>query len=111
MNTDVRESHMFISDGLTYLHVILPTDEDMESYPKEPLTPAGEWKLSYMDGDGQCNYSDNDSSFGYNVSATSLPNQTISSSPSYQRQNARPPASLFEMMWPSPRLILTMHSS
>ena len=70
MNTDVRESHMFISDGLTYLHVILPTDEDMESYPKDPLTPAGEWKPSDLDDDGQWYDSDDYASFGANVSAT-----------------------------------------
>ena len=39
--TDGRVSRMFISDGLSYLHVKFSTDEEMDSYPKLPLTQAG----------------------------------------------------------------------
>ena len=44
VTTDGRESRMFISDGLSYLPVRFPTDEDMDSYPKVTLNPDGEWK-------------------------------------------------------------------
>ena len=36
-----------------------------------------------------------------------IPDQTMSSSPSYQNKNTRLPASPFQMMWPSPRMLLT----
>ena len=35
---DVRESRMFVIDGIAYLPVRCPTYEDMESYPKVLLT-------------------------------------------------------------------------
>ena len=40
-----------------------------------------------------------------------IPNQKMSSSPSYQRYNTRLPASPFQIMWPSPRVLLTMNPS
>ena len=40
-----------------------------------------------------------------------LPDQTMSLSPSYQRQNTRPPSSPFQMMCPSLRVLLRMNSS
>ena len=66
-----RESHMFISYDMSYLPVRCPTNEDMESYTKVPLTPGVEWKPSNIDLDGQWDDSDNGASFGANVSATS----------------------------------------
>ena len=41
LTTDGRESCMFISDGLAYLPVRWPTDEEMDSYTKVPITSAG----------------------------------------------------------------------
>ena len=49
VTTDGRESCMFIIDGLAYLPIICPTNEDIESYSKVPLTPAGEWNQSDID--------------------------------------------------------------
>ena len=49
VTTDIRESHMFISDVLAYLLVRCPTDEEIESFNKVLLTPTGEWKPSYLD--------------------------------------------------------------
>ena len=40
-----------------------------------------------------------------------IPENTMSLSTSYQRHNTRPPASHFQMMWPSPRVVLTMNYS
>ena len=40
-----------------------------------------------------------------------IPDQIMSLSPSYQRQNTSPPASPFQMMFHSPKVLLTMHSS
>ena len=48
VTTDGREIRMFISDGQACLPVRCPTDEEMETYPKVPLTPYGEWKASYI---------------------------------------------------------------
>ena len=39
-----RESRMFISDGMAYLSVRFPTNDDMDSYTKVTITPDGEWK-------------------------------------------------------------------
>ena len=44
VTTDERESRMFISDVLAYLSVRFPTNEDMDSYPKVPLTSSRAWK-------------------------------------------------------------------
>ena len=41
VTTDGRDSLMFISYCLSYLTAIFPTYEDIYSYPKVPLTPAG----------------------------------------------------------------------
>ena len=49
VTTDGMESCMFIIDRLDYLPVRWPNDEEMESYPKVPLTPDGEWKPLYID--------------------------------------------------------------
>ena len=62
---------MFISGGLAYLPVRRPINEYMESYPNVPLTPAEQWKPLYLDDDSQWDDSDDDKSFGANVSATS----------------------------------------
>ena len=40
-----------------------------------------------------------------------IPDQMMSSSPSYQRQNTRPLTSPFQKIWPSPRVILTIKIS
>ena len=40
---------MFISDGLSYLPVICPTDEDMDEYLNVLLTPEGECNPSDLD--------------------------------------------------------------
>ena len=63
---------MFFSDGLDYLPVWCPTDEDMESFPKVFITPPGEWKPLYIDHDGQWKDYDDEVSIGYNVSDNSL---------------------------------------
>ena len=44
VTTDGRERRMFICDGLAYLLLRCPADEDMELFPKVLLTPPGEWK-------------------------------------------------------------------
>ena len=70
LTTDGRQSRMFISDGLAYLPVRFPTDEDIYLYPKVPLTPAVGQNPQDLDDNGQWDESDNDASFGTNVSAT-----------------------------------------
>ena len=40
-----------------------------------------------------------------------IPNQIMSLSSSCQRQSTRPPASPFQIMWPSPRVLPTMNYS
>ena len=62
---------MFISDGLAYLLVRCPTNDDMESYTKVTPTPSGEWKPSNLDYDDQWDDSDDNARFGANVPATS----------------------------------------
>ena len=71
MTTDGRESCMFISDGLSYLPFILPTDKVLESYPKVPLTPAGEWKPLDLDDYSQWDDSDYNASVDAKFSSTS----------------------------------------
>ena len=71
VTTDGRDICMSISDGLAYIPVIFPTDEEMESYHKAPLTPSGEWKPQDLDEDFQWGDFDNDASFGVNISANS----------------------------------------
>ena len=71
VTTDESESRIFISDRLSYLPVICPTDEEMESYPNVPLTLSGWWKTSDLDDDGQWDDSDDGARFGANISATS----------------------------------------
>ena len=44
----------------------------MYSFPNVILTPSGEWKLSYLDDDGQWKDSDNKVSIVSNISATSF---------------------------------------
>ena len=61
---------MFISDGLAYLPAIFPTDEEMDSYTKANLTPDVEWMPHDIYDYVQWDESDNDASFGANISAT-----------------------------------------
>ena len=61
---------MFIGDGIAYIRVSFPTDEEVESLPKALLTPPGEWKPSYIEDDGQWEDSDDGVSIFYRVSAT-----------------------------------------
>ena len=42
---------MFISNGISYLPVICPNNEDIDTYPKVILNSAGEWKPSDLDDD------------------------------------------------------------
>ena len=42
---------------------------------------------------------------------TVIPDKMMSLSPSYQHQNTSSPASHFQMMWPSPMMLLVMNSS
>ena len=91
---DGRESHMFISDGLAYLPVICPTNEDIESYPKVILFPSVDWKLSDIDDDGQWEDSDDYVGFNTNVYATNFTNIIMSSSRSCQIPNTKPLTSL-----------------
>ena len=42
---------------------------------------------------------------------TVIPHETVFSGPYYQLQNTRPPASSFQMIWPSPRVLLMMNPS
>ena len=67
VTTDGRESCMFIVDRLAYLPIIFPTGEEIESYSKVPITPAGEWKPSDIDEKFQWDDSDDDASFGCQV--------------------------------------------
>ena len=111
MTTDVRETSVFISDRLAYLPVRFPTDEDMESYPKVPLTPEGEWKSWDLYDDGQWDDSQENASFGVNVSGASYTQSgdvfdSILSAPKHKA-----PRVTFKMTWPSPRVLLTMNSS
>ena len=71
VTSEGRKSHMFISDGLAYLPVIYPTNERMDWYPKSTLNSDGEWKPLDIYDDSQWDDSDDDASFGANVSATS----------------------------------------
>ena len=71
VTTDGRESCMFINDRLDYIPVRFPNDEEMESYPKVPLTPSGKWNPSDLDDDCQWDDSDYNSSFGVKVYSTS----------------------------------------
>ena len=71
MTKDGRESQTFISYRLAYLPVRFPNDVEMDSYPKMTLTPDGECNPSDIDDYVQWHDSDNDVSFGANVSANS----------------------------------------
>ena len=53
VTTDGREIHIFIIYGLAWLPVRCNTYKYMESLPKVIITPYGEWKISYLDDDGQ----------------------------------------------------------
>ena len=61
---------MFISNGISYLPVICPNNEDIDTYPKVIFTPAGEWKPSDQDDDDQWEDYDDDAISSANVSAT-----------------------------------------
>ena len=92
VTTDGRDICMSISDGLAYIPVIFPTDEEMESYHKAPLTPSGEWKPQDLDEDFQWGDFDNDASFGVNISANSYTQsyndlESILSAPEYKAPN------------------------
>ena len=71
VTTNGREGRMFISDRMAYLPIRLPTDEDMDSYPRVPLTPDGEWNPLDLDEDVQWDNSKDDARFGANVSDNS----------------------------------------
>ena len=60
---------MFISNGISYLPVVCPTNEEINTYPKMLLTPYGEWKPSDIDDDDQWEDSDDDEISSANVSA------------------------------------------
>ena len=72
VTTDRREICMSISYGLAYLPVRCPTNEDMESCTKVLLIPSVQLKPLDLDSDGQWEDSDEDMSFGANVSATNF---------------------------------------
>ena len=44
VTTDGIEIRMLISDGLDYLPVRCPNNEEMDSHPKTIISPDGEWK-------------------------------------------------------------------
>ena len=61
---------MFISNGISYLPVICPTNEEINAYPKLLLTPSGEWNPSDIEDDDQWEDSDDGKISSANVSAT-----------------------------------------
>ena len=83
----------------------------MDSYPKVPLTPYVEWNPSDIYDDGQWDDSDGDAIFCAKISTTSYTQsddilKLILSGPEHLY-----PESPFQMMWPSPRVILMMNYS
>ena len=61
---------MLISNGVSYLPVIFPTNEEIDTYPKVLLTPAWYWKPSDIYDDDQWEDSDDDAISSANVFAT-----------------------------------------
>ena len=61
---------MFISNGVSYLPLILPTNEEIDTYPKVLLTPNREWKPLDIDDDDQWEDYYDDEISSDNVSTT-----------------------------------------
>ena len=61
---------MFISNRISYLPVICPTNEEIDTHPKVLLTPAIEWKPLDLDDYDLWEDSDDDAISSANVSAT-----------------------------------------